>query len=97
MMGFEYRSPRTPLGLLSGLWALWSLYEIWTSGIGWHNGVAVTFVGGVKAVCLGCLVWAIGATTGHYSTRPASYRRLMQLFGGLGIVFLGALAVVALL
>ncbi len=92
MTNFEYRSPRTPLGLLVGAWALWSLNEIWTSGINWQSGGAIATVGAFTAVSLGCLVWAIGATTGDSLERPTLYRRLMQLFGGLGIVFLGAIA-----
>ncbi|GAA5065480.1 hypothetical protein GCM10025751_56460 [Haladaptatus pallidirubidus] len=96
-MNFEYRSPRTPLGLFVGAWAIWSLYAIWTSGIDWQSGGAIATVGGFTAVCLGCLVWAIGATTGDSLERPIPYRRLMQLFGGLGILFLGGLALVVFL
>ncbi len=92
MMNFEYQSPRTPLGFLVGLWSVWSLYAIWTSGINWQSGGAIATVGGFTAVSLGCLVWAIGATTGDSLEQPTLYRRLMQLFGALGIVFLGAIA-----
>jgi hypothetical protein len=96
MTNFEYRLPRTPLGLLVGTWTIWSLFEIWTSGIDWHSGGAIATVGGFTAVSLGCLVWAIGATTGDSLERPIPYRRLMQLFGGLGTVFLGVLALTVL-
>lgn len=92
MTSFEYRSPRTPLGLLVGAWAVWSLYAIWTSGIDWQSGGAIATVGAFTAVCFGWLVWAVGATTGNSEERPTLYRRLMQLFGTLGIVFLGAIA-----
>ncbi len=97
MINLQYRSPQTPLGLFVGAWAIWSLSTIWTSGINWQSWGAVAFVGGVTAVCLGCLVWAIGTATGDSSERPAPYRRLMQLFGALGILFLGAIALAAFL
>ena len=96
MTNFEYRSRRTPLGLLVGAWAIWSLFEIWTSGIDWQNSGAIATVGAFTAICLGCLGWAIGATTGDSLERPTLYRWLMQLFGALGIVFLGVLALVVL-
>ncbi|WP_266082698.1 hypothetical protein [Haladaptatus caseinilyticus] len=92
MTNFEYGSPRIPLGLLVGAWAIWSLYAIWTSGINWQSSGAIATVGGFTAVSLGCLVWAIGAVTGDSLERPTVYRRLMQLFGALGIVFLGGIA-----
>ncbi|WP_227353055.1 hypothetical protein [Haladaptatus salinisoli] len=90
------RTYRTPLGILVGLWALWGLYALWTSGIDWQNWIAVTTVGGITAVCLGALAWAIGTATGDRSKRTTAYRRLVRVFSGLGIVLLGALAITAL-
>ncbi|RBI60395.1 hypothetical protein DMJ13_18970 [halophilic archaeon] len=89
------RTRSTPLGILVGLWVLGGLYELWTSRINWQNIPVVAFVGSVTAVGLGCLVWAVGVTTGDYSHRPVIYRRLMRFFGGVGLVFLGVMAISA--